>query len=208
MSLANKKSSSIREEKKHAIFLAAQKEFDQFSYGGARMQRIADNAGIPKANVHYYYSSKLELYNEVLENVVMLWNDAFISLNADDDPKAVLTEFVQRKIEFTRLYPEATRIFTSEMLHGAPYLSKQLNQRMSEWTRQRAEVISQWVERGKIRKVDPYHLIFLIWSSTQHYAVSEPQIRSVYRQSSIGKQDYNNQSKSLTTMVMRICGLE
>lgn len=208
MSLVTKKTPSIREEKKRAIFLAAQKEFDQYSYAGARMQRIADNAGIAKANVHYYYSSKLQLYNEVLENVVMLWDDAFISLDADDDPKTVLSEFVQRKIEFTRLYPEATRIFTSEMLHGAPYLNKQLNQRMSEWTRQRAKVISQWVERGKIKKVDPYHLIFLIWSSTQHFAVCEPQIKSVYRQTSIGRQDYSSQSESLTTMVMRICGLD
>lgn len=199
---------SLGEEKKRAILEAAQKEFEQFGYGGARMQRIADKANVPKANVHYYFCSKLDLYNTVLEEVVDLWNQTFQSLNANDDPKRVLTEFVEKKVEFTRLYPEATRIFTSEMLYGAPHLNKQLNDKMSKWTRDRAKIIEKWISLGKIEPIDPYHLIFMIWSSTQHYAFSEVQITSVYNKQKLNKKEYDAQAKSLVTMVMRICGLE
>jgi TetR/AcrR family transcriptional regulator len=172
------------------------------------MQRIADNAGVPKSNIHYYFHNKRALYNAVLKEVVELWDQAFESLNAEDDPRQVLTEFVQKKVEFTRLYPEATRIFTSEMLHGGPHLSTRLNDQMSRWTRERAEVIARWVETGRISPIDPFHLIFMIWSSTQHYAQAELQIKSVYQKSQLGKKDFDDQEISLTTMVMRICGLE
>jgi TetR/AcrR family transcriptional regulator len=79
---------------------------------------------------------------------------------------------------------------------------------MSRWTRERAEVIARWVETGRISPIDPFHLIFMIWSSTQHYAQAELQIKSVYQKSQLGKKDFDDQEISLTTMVMRICGLE
>jgi len=172
------------------------------------MQRIADIAGVPKANVHYYFSGKLQLYNAVLERIVNLWDQTFETLNADDDPKMVLSEFVQKKVEFTRLYPGATRIFASEILHGRPYLSDDLNMRMTKWTRERAKVIRQWTTDRKIAQVDPFHLIFLIWSGTQHFAQAEAQITAVYQKKQLSRKDFDAQSASLTTMVMRICGLE
>lgn len=203
-----RKISNVGFERKQAILKSAEKEFEKYSYGGARMQRIADKAGVPKANVHYYFHSKSELYNAVLEDVVDLWNQTFHTLDSDDDPREVLTDFVRKKVEFTRLYPEATRIFTSEVLHGAPHLSPELNEKMNTWTRERARVISKWVEQGKIRPVDPFHLIFMIWASTQHFAHSEFQIKSVYDKSRLNKEDFERQAESLVTMVLRICGLD
>ena len=96
----------------------------------------------------------------------------------------------------------------SEMLHGAPYLSVTLNDKMNRWTRERAEVIAQWVKMKKIIEVDPYHLIFMIWSSTQHFAEAEAQIKSVYGKPFLTRSDYQKQAQSLTTMVLRICGLD
>ena len=202
-----RKTSPLGEERKKLILVAAEYEFDRCSYGGARMQRVADRAGVPKSNVHYYFGSKRALYNAVLEEVINLWDRAFETLNPEDDPEILLTRFVRKKVEFTRLYPRATRIFISEMLHGAPYLSPSLNEQMSQWTRERAEVIKQWVKLGKISDVDPYHLIFMIWSSTQHFAQAEVQIKSVFGKSSLNKNDYDRQADSLTAMVLRICGL-
>lgn len=201
------RTSALGEERKRAILKAAEKEFEKYSFGGARMQRIADIAGVPKANVHYYFRSKLDLYNAILADVVDLWDQTFETLNADDDPRVVLSDFVCKKVEFTRLYPEATRIFTSEMLHGAPYLSEQLNEKMSQWTRERAHVIETWVRMEKIDPIDPYHLIFMIWASTQHFAQAEIQIKSVYKLPRLTRKDFDAQARSLSTMVMRICGL-
>ena len=203
-----RKPSALGEQRKHAILKAAEKEFEQHSFGGARMQRIADKAAVPKSNVHYYFRSKLDLYNAVLEDVITLWDQTFETLNPDDDPARVLINFVRKKVEFTRLYPEATRIFTSEILHGSPHMSLDLNDKMSRWTRDRAEVIEQWVQMGKIRPIDPYHLIFMIWATTQHFAFAETQIKSVYHKPVLTRKDYNSQADSLVLMIERICGLD
>ena len=172
---------------------------------GARMQRVADKAGIPKPNVHYYFHSKLELYNAVLEDVVSLWDQAFETLNPEDDPAEVLERFVRKKVEFTRLYPQATRIFTSEILRSYPHMTRTLNTRMSRWTRERAQVIEHWIRQGKVLPIDPYHLIFMIWATTQHYASAEAQIRSVYGKRRLSRADYERLADTLSLMVRRVC---
>lgn len=43
----------------------------------------------------------------------------------------------------------------------------------------KVEVIGQWVEAGRLAPVDPYHLIFSLWSTTQHYADFGAQVRAI-----------------------------
>ena len=204
----NHKTSAIGQQQRTKILDAAEREFDQHGYGGARIQRIADLAKVPKSNVHYYFSGKQALYNAVLERIVGLWDQTFVTLDADDDPATVLEDFIVGKVEFTRLYPEATRIFTSEVQHGAPHLDDYLKNRMTTWTQQRASVIDQWIAMGKIKPLNALHLIFMIWASTQHFAQAEIQIRSIYGKPRLNKQDFDQHAESLVNMVFRICGLE
>jgi TetR/AcrR family transcriptional regulator len=56
------------------ILAAARREFIAKGQDGARMQVIADEAGVNKALVHYYYRSKDNLYRKVLEETLaMVW---------------------------------------------------------------------------------------------------------------------------------------
>lgn len=194
--------------KRDQILRAAESEFERYGYGGARMQRIADTAGVPKANVHYYFANKLDLYEAVLSNVVSLWNQALPPINAYDNPAEVLESYVRMKVEFTRLYPAATRIFALELLNDAPHLSDALQGEIRQWTNQLAEELRRWIKQKKILPLDPYHLIYLIWSSTQHFAVAESQIKSLHRKKKLGKKDHEQMADSLSLMVLRICGLE
>ena len=43
----------------------------------------------------------------------------------------------------------------------------------------KAAVIQHWIDQGKLAPIDPYHLIFLIWAATQHYADFAPQVKAV-----------------------------
>jgi TetR/AcrR family transcriptional regulator len=44
---------------------------------------------------------------------------------------------------------------------------------------EKAEVIRAWTKAGRIAACDPYHLIFSIWATTQHYADFDVQVRAV-----------------------------
>ena len=203
-----RKITAVGTRKRDHILRAAEQEFERYGFSGARMQRIADLAQVPKANVHYYFKNKAALYNAVLANVIALWDEALAPINTEDDPKEILTQYVQKKVEFTRLYPAATRIFALELLQGAHHMSKHLDNQTRKWTRERASEIDSWVQAKKILPVDPYHLIFLIWATTQHYAQAEVQVKSIYKKKKLSEKDYAALSESLIGMVLRICGLE
>lgn len=189
------------------ILRAAESEFEKYGYEGARIRRIADIAGMPKANVHYYFDNKAALYEAVLSNVVSLWNTALTPIDAEADPATVLETYIRMKVELTRLYPTATRIFAQEMLSGWQHISERLEQETREWTERLAAEIENWIRQNDILPVDPYHLIFLIWATTQHYAESGTQVGSIYRKKRLTRLDYNRLADSLVIMVFRICGL-
>jgi AcrR family transcriptional regulator len=52
------------------ILIAARKVFIEKGWDGARMQEIADNAGINKALLHYYFRNKEQLFKRVFAGIV------------------------------------------------------------------------------------------------------------------------------------------
>ncbi|MEQ9530292.1 MAG: TetR family transcriptional regulator C-terminal domain-containing protein, partial [Haliea sp.] len=94
-----------------------------------------------------------------------------------------------------------------EILHGAPKLTRYLNKDFRTWFRNKARIIQAWIDQGKMDPVDPYHLIFLIWSSTQHYADFNAQVCAVLGKSHLSRRDYQKIADSLTTIILKGCGI-
>jgi TetR/AcrR family transcriptional regulator len=74
----------IRQQNEETILRAAEDEFARHGFKGTSMNTIALKAGLPKANLHYYFTNKLGLYVAVLSNIVELWDSTFNSLTAED----------------------------------------------------------------------------------------------------------------------------
>lgn len=198
----------VRARNERRILEAAETEFDQHGFGGARMQRIADRAGLPKANIHYYFHNKLALYHAVLNGVVTMWNEAFDRITVDDDPAEALATYIRAKMAFSRARPAAARIFTDEIMRGAPHLKDYLRGDLRRWIRERTDVMQQWIDAGRMDPVDPYHLVFLIWSATQHYADYAVQISALHGKSRLTRTDYDAAADSLVGVILKGCGLE
>jgi TetR/AcrR family transcriptional regulator len=67
---------NIRRENESLILKAAEKVFAEAGFGGATMQLIADLAGLPKANLHYYFATKEDLYRRVVQDIFEIWLNA------------------------------------------------------------------------------------------------------------------------------------
>lgn len=74
--------STITSEPEKKILDAAKKVFEEYGYNGARMQQIADEAGISKASLHYYFRSKENLFDRIFDEtmsdfmlIVSTWNN-------------------------------------------------------------------------------------------------------------------------------------
>lgn len=181
--LKKKKQSRIQVENRALIIEAALNEFSINGYRGATLDRIADTAGMSKTNVLYYFPSKEDIYREALEQTVEMWLDPLESISADGDPIEELRRYITFKLRMSQQQPEASRLFANEIQRGAPLIKEFLETRLKSLVNQKAKVIRQWIDEGKLAPVDPHHLIFLIWATTQHYADFDAQIRAV-----LGKQ--------------------
>jgi TetR/AcrR family transcriptional regulator len=197
----------IRQKNEEAIIKAAEEEFARHGFKGTSMNTIAQNVGLPKANLHYYFSNKLGLYQAVLVNILELWDSAFNNLSVDDDPATALAGYIRAKMEFSRRHPKASRIYAMEVISGGEILSQMLQQDYQAWFRERAAVFAAWSAAGKMDPVDPVHLIFLLWGSTQHYADFSSQICRITDRSRLTKQDYEEAAEQLIAIILKGCGL-
>lgn len=205
--LATKPAGRIRQKNEQAIIQAAEDEFARHGFKGTSMNTIAQNAGLPKANLHYYFNNKLGLYIAVLSNIIELWDSTFNALSVDDDPAQALAQYIRAKMESSRRNPQASRIFAMEIISGGQCLSEYFSQDYREWFRGRAAVLQAWIDAGKMDRVDPVHLIFLLWSSTQHYADFATQIAFVTGRKRMSRQDFSDAADQLIHIILKGCGL-
>jgi TetR/AcrR family transcriptional regulator len=202
------KPGKIRDRNLSNIINAAEEEFVHNGFRGASIQNIADRAGIPKANVHYYFKSKSNLYVAVLDNIINLWNDLLGEITVEDDPAEVLDRFIRQKVELSYTHPRASKLYAMEMIQGAPHLKGYIRTEMRQFVRGIAHIIEQWIEQGRMEKVDPMHLIFLIWSSTQHYADFDVKILTVMNRAEYEPDMIKDISDFLSQMILKGCGLK
>ncbi len=174
----------IQTKNRAAILDAGLEVFSTYGFRGSTLDQIATAAGLSKPNLLYYFPSKEAIHAELLTGLLATWLDPLKLMQADGDPVTELLGYVRRKLEMSRQFPRESRLFANEILQGAPRIEAALSGELKELVDAKAEVIRGWAAEGKIADVHPHHLIFSIWSLTQHYADFDVQIRAV-----LGKED-------------------
>lgn len=199
---------SVRQANYEKILKAAVTTFAAKGFQGTTVQEIAQSADLPKANVLYYFKSKEGIYEAVLSHILTAWNSSFDEATVDDDPAAVLSKYIQEKLELSRTNPEASKIFAMEMIKGAELLSSEIKSSMVSWFNSRTELIHQWIRTGKMQKVDPEILMFHIWATTQHYADFSAQISILRNGKPLTKRGFQDVGDYLCQNILSGCGLE
>jgi TetR/AcrR family transcriptional regulator len=197
----------IREANQGLILEAAEKIFANSGFKGAATGDIAREAGIPKANVHYYFKTKEDLYREVLRHILNDWMSAASTFEAHDDPAEALRTYVTAKMEFSRNRPYGSRVWAREIMSGAPVLENFLGTTLKSWVKQRTLIIRKWIREGKINNIDPEALLFMIWSSTQHYADFERQVIILNNGKTLSDSRYRQRTNQLVELVLASVGL-
>lgn len=169
----------IQQRNRDLILEAGLEVFSTFGFRGATLDQIATEAGLSKPNLLYYFPSKEAIHTQVLLGLMDTWLDPLRALDADGDPIPEILAYVDRKLEMSRLYPRESRLFANEIVQGAPRMIEALKGELKDLVDEKVAVLNAWVAQGKIADVHPYHLIFSIWSLTQHYADFDVQVRAV-----------------------------
>ena len=162
-----------------SILKAAEIEFADKGFEGATTSAIAARAGLPKANLHYYFATKTVLYRRVVEGVVSAWLDAAEVLDSGESAMEALALYIGAKMDLARDRPLGSRIFAREVIRGAPVIQDFLETTLAEWVRSRSAIITGWIASGELRALDPKVLFYTIWATTQHYADFGTQIATL-----------------------------
>ncbi len=169
----------IQTEKRELILEAALEVFSAHGFRGATVDQIADAAGMSKPNLLYYFRSKEDIHGSLMQRLLDTWLAPLRELDDIGDPMTELRSYIRRKLEMARDFPRESRLFANEILQGAPRVLPMLEGELRSLVDEKVEVIRCWMRSGKIARTDPYHLIFSIWATTQHYADFDVQVRAV-----------------------------
>lgn len=192
----------IQEEKEEQILSAALDVFSQHGFRGTTIDQIAEVAGMSKPNLLYYFRTKEAIHRALIDRVLQTWLDPLRAFNAEGDPEQEIRSYIRRKLEMARDYPRESRLFANEILQGAPHIEDELKGPLKALVDEKAEVIRAWARAGKIARCDPYHLIFSIWSTTQHYADFDVQVRAVLGQDHAGEGRFEDAARHLEQLFL------
>ncbi|MCC6001774.1 MAG: TetR family transcriptional regulator C-terminal domain-containing protein [Pararhodobacter sp.] len=196
----------MREEIERTILDAAERVFAEAGFGGATMQAIAEVSGLPKANLHYYFASKEGLYRRVVERIFTIWLGAADSFETSASPEVALRQYITRKMALSRSHRHGSKVWASEVMHGAPIIQDYLETTLRDWTDSRIAVIRRWISAGQIAPIEPRWLLYMIWATTQHYADFAHQIETL-NQGPLDDAQWQQATDTVCGIILRGVGL-
>ncbi len=148
---------STTEEK---ILEAAKEVFMKYGLYGARMQDIADTAGINKALLHYYFRSKEKLFDAVFDGALEKY---FSQMNVIGDKsmpiKDRLMQYVDNMFEFFTEYPQMSMFIIKEISINP----EMFHEKVKHLKNQKSLLIptlQEAIDNGEINSFDP--VIFMV----------------------------------------------
>ena len=196
----------IRQANEERILGAGERVFARAGLQGATMAAIAEEAGLPKANLHYYFATKEDLYRRVVQQIFEIWLDAAASFDAAPGPVEGIGAYIDAKMDISRRHPYGSKVWASEVMHGAPVIQDYLETTLRDWTDGRIAVIQRWIDQGKMQPVNPRHLLYMLWATTQHYADFGHQIETLNGGKPLSDAQWQAAKDSVKEMILRGIG--
>jgi TetR/AcrR family transcriptional regulator len=201
-----RRKAAIRASNESHLLACAEAVFAERGFEGASTALIAERAGLPKANLHYYFPTKLALYWRVLDDLFEEWNAAAGTFDASDDPVEAIGGYVRAKMELSRRRPLGSKVWANEIISGAAHMQDILLERVKPWMETRVKLIERWVGEGLLEPVDPRTLLYMIWATTQHYADFEAQICALSGKRALGAARFAASTEEVVRLILRACG--
>ena len=193
-------------DKRTAVLDAALGLFSRYGLHGTSVDQVAARAGVSKSNLLYYFVNKEELYVCVLRDLLQVWLAPLREFSAEQDPRRVIGDYIRRKLAASRDSPDASRLFCLEIVQGAPLLRDELGRELRDLVEQKSAVIQNWVDAGRLAPVDPQHLLFMLWATTQHYADFAVQVEALTGQTLANPVFFEQTVANVQAVVLRGVG--
>lgn len=166
-------------EREEQIFQAAIQEFARNGKKGARMKTIAEEAGVNKALVHYYFRNKENLFREVFDYVYVRFMTCLNNAVKDTDTFGeLLKTFINTYIDFLVDYDGFYMLLKNEMELNREEIQKKyreiINRLDAAPSQHFSEKLREAVEQGEIRPVDPFQTFISLLGACNYFFIGYP----------------------------------
>jgi len=192
----------IRRKNHKLILKAASEAFAVTGFTATHSHDIAARAGLPKANIYYYFQTKENLYVQVLMSFIEPLVRASAALRKSDDPIVGLRAYIKARIRIIREHPSSAAAFSQELLSGGKRLPEVCKNMLQEEARRNVACLRNWIDDGRLAPCDPEHLMIFIWSATRTYTNLAWQMSQLRGVAVPGKSDFDHATRTVTQMVL------
>jgi AcrR family transcriptional regulator len=191
---------------KNRILTSALQEFSSLGFSGARMEKIAQRADINKAMLFYYFSSKENLYQEVLKHTIKkivpkIRNIVVLERN----PERFLEKLPAIYIRFFSRNQDFVKMIAFDFVQRTEMITKTFEETIGKGFRQGPKMllkkIENWHKKGKISESEPIHFMVNIISLCLFAFIARPIIETIFN-ADIGHKDfYESRVKSVVNIL-------
>ena len=174
------------ESTEQKILQAAREEFIKTGLKGARMQEIADRAGVNKALLHYYFRSKEKLYEASIRDVVeTLWGTIekqLSELKSQPDLQEYIRLVVTSYIQTMSVNPLFVRIMIREVADGGTILSQLAQKvvaRFGSVPKGMLQALAEQIKKGKVKKINPVDIFLNMMGMCMVTFIMQPVVESL-----------------------------
>lgn len=192
----------IRRKNHKLILQAASEAFAVTGFTATHSHDIAARAGLPKANIYYYFQTKENLYVQVLMSFIEPLVRASAALRKSDDPIVGLRAYIKARIRIIREHPFSAAVFSQELLSGGKRLPEVCKNMLQEEARRNVACLRNWIDDGRLAPCDPEHLMIFIWSATRTYTNLAWQMSQLRGVAVPDKSDFERATRTVTQMVL------
>ena len=170
------------------ILNAAETIFQQKGMEGARMQEIADEAGINKALLHYYYRSKQLLFEAVFKNAFLLLAPQLNKvLNDDSSLFDKIKNFTNNYISFVIKHPYLPNFIIQELNRNPDFITKLTSEQHFPTIDKFKKQVQENIEAGIIKPIKTEQLLINIVALNIFPFIAAPLLKGFL---SINNEDY------------------
>lgn len=181
------------------IFNAARIVFQKKGFAGARMQEIADEAGINKAMLHYCFKNKELLFQAVFMNafgqLAPQINEIF---NSNDSVFEKIKKFTYSYISFVILNPYLPQFVIQEMNNNPAFVMSFLKNVNRPNPASLITQIEKEIADGIIKPINPKHLLMNIISMTVFPFAAQMMIKGMLQ---ISDEEFNQMMEERKTSI-------
>jgi TetR/AcrR family transcriptional regulator len=194
---------------KQKILDASLKEFAAFGFEGARVDRIGRNAGINKAMIFYYFSSKQNLYRTVIKNVMLDFVPRVLNLIQESStPDRLFETLPAFYIRYFSRKKDILKMIAREMIHSPQNITPLIREIFAPLPGRPSQilprVIADWHRKGLISESDPVHFIFNIVPLCLFPLIAQPMVEAIFDVGIADNQDFlEKRIQSITHLLKR-----